>query len=225
MRLPMRKYLLIFLVSLLPALLVAQELLDPRTRDESINQTVVSVEVTEGLGNGYTEYVYTIQSQSTNKGTIDSFKIAVGCDIDYGEITLPASDNLEVLMDMIPQSGHFPVSVLSGQNTSGLAVDLSQSAAWRLDLNPGQSATAILLSSAPRGATNFTLTPYMTTDGWDYATYEGDPLARWIPDFTVTGSIEGPECLQPNGGGSSSSSSSGGGSSSGKQQVQDISPW
>ena len=176
--------------------LSADMLKDPRTRNEDISDTTVNVTVNH-LSNGFYEYLYQVDSSVNNKGRILSFKLDISCNTSMEPVSFPESLD-EDFTDASTGNHHVPVQVYStwGQAVlPGITVD--NRASWAIARNPGtQSNNIRLLSSAAPGERQYTLTPSMDTEGWDYGTYQlDDPTVPWIPDFTVTGTTTGPACL------------------------------
>jgi len=187
----------LILFSILTAKFVYSETLkDPRTRDENISNTIITVTVNK-RADGMYEYIYDIESPVTNKGLITSLGIDIACDLDFGEVIFSEHADPLFLRNVSEDGNHVPVQsygVYAITTHSSISVDNRVS--WGMYFKPGQIGKGIkLISPAPPGLRAYRLRPAMSPDGWDYASYdEDDPAVPWIEDFTVTGSITAPAC-------------------------------
>lgn len=169
----------------------AEELKDPRTRDENISGTVVSVDVAQ-QGDGLYRYVYSLQSPASNLGKVAGFSVDISCPgAPATDLGLPMADSssddgnhLAVTMEAEYGNAYFP------------RVDAINSASWGTQLRPGNSITGLRIYSAePPADRTYEIIPAMRTAGWAYTEdTEGDPTIPWIEDFTVTGTTQGPKC-------------------------------
>lgn len=176
--------------------LQAADLQDPRTRDESLAATTVSVE-TRRLESGIYEYVYTVSSPVENKGTIDLFMVDISCDIDFGEVVFPEAPEPLFQGDYSLQP-HVPVQLyFAPVYSAGMEITADAEAAWALTMEPGGSDTGYrILSPAPPGLRTFTLKPSWATNEYDYSSLTDEEIETvpWVDTFTVTGLVEGPAC-------------------------------
>lgn len=171
-----------------------QILKDPRTRDEDISATEVTVAVNQ-LGGGLYEYVYSLSSAQANRGIVLSFAVDVACDIEFAELPYPQAPDPRFRNHS--QDGlHVPLQGYGAPGQSGPAsISAANAVAWLVALHPGNSASGMrLVSPAPPGPRSYLLIPDMDTAGWDYGPYEQDESIPWINDFTVNGTITGPAC-------------------------------
>lgn len=175
---------------------IGAELKDPRTRDESLAATTVTVE-TQRLPSGNYEYIYSVANPATNAGTIDRFMIDLACDIDFGEVTFaePPEPLFQGDFSLRP---HVPVQLYFAPTyTAGMTIDAEAQASWALNMEPGGSDSGYrILSPAPPGLRRFTLTPSWPTHEYDYSTLTDEEIETipWEDTFTVSGMIEGPAC-------------------------------
>lgn len=174
----------------------AEILKDPRTRDETISNTVLTA-VVNMRSDGMYEYIYNIESPTTNKGIISSFSIDLTCDLDFGDVVFSEPSDPYFSHNVSKDGNHVPVQaygVYAVTTNSGISFDNKVS--WGMYFKPGQIGKGIkLISPAPPGQRTYRLTPGMQPDGWDYEAYEeDDPTVPWIKDFTVTGSVKAPAC-------------------------------
>lgn len=152
--------------------LQAEALKDPRTRDEDISYSKVSVDISKNKDDEFV-YSYTVTAPVKNKGKIHIFKVDLQC-----------------------RSKRTParVSIGKGRATSyGITID--NLAMWGLYDGPGyiNSGLEIISPNAP-GLRFFSLMPVMrNSPEWDYPD-EPDPSIPWLGDFMVTGMIPGPGC-------------------------------
>lgn len=174
----------------------AEALKDPRTRDETISNTTITSTVKK-RSDGMYEYIYDIESSSTNKGVIGGFVIDVSCDLDFGEVVFsdPKDPYFEKVLSKdgkyIPLQAYGVFAV-----TSDSGISRKNNLYFNMDFGPGRIAKGLkIVSPAPPGMRSYELRPYMEPDGWDYASYsEDDPTVPWIDDFRVTGVIQAPAC-------------------------------
>lgn len=178
-------------------LLQAQELLDPRLRDDSIGDTEIAVEV-ETLPSGIYQYTYKLTSSNENKGRILNFSLSIDCKIALDETGMPVAQTTKTYMGDASNGEHLPVvfDFSASQYAYFHGIGPDNTAHWLVGMNPGETSEGLrLFSPAPPQQIPYTLTPSMDTEGWDYSSYEEDDLTvPWIEDFTVTGMTEGPGC-------------------------------
>lgn len=174
----------------------SEALKDPRTRDEDLSKTVITVK-TNVLSNGYYEYVYDIQSPVDNKGIIRTFKIDVSCAHDFGSTSYTEEPSQYFKGDYSKDGQHIPLQAYPVYGfTARLAISEYNQLGWLVYMEPGKTAKGFrIVSPAQPGLRRYRLIPSMQPDGWDYNSYnEEDPTVPWIDDFTVTGIISGPAC-------------------------------
>ncbi|MCP4393910.1 MAG: calcium-binding protein [Alphaproteobacteria bacterium] len=198
----MKNYLILFMLfsvdalagdyydNLTPAELAALQ--DPTTRNEDISNTVIDVDV-EMMGDGNYLYEYTVTSPNTNLGEIAIFQVDVSCNyspsesLGYPEMTSYSDDSWHLTLGKehpdFPDS--YPADVSSGNQ-----------ATWSLMLNPNEAkAGYILISSQAPVDREYTLTPDMSLDGYDYRGIdEFTPNIPWTGDFITFGTTQGPFC-------------------------------
>ena len=192
-----RTILIVILVAFNSSNIYAEPLKDPRTRDEDISGTTVSV-VVNRLDNRFYEYIYTLSSQSDNKGRITYFKVDISCNLDFGLIDFPEPKDTLFRPSYSLDDQHVPVQVYGVYGlTGGATITRANEAGWRLWRGPGESAEGMrILSPAPPGLRLYALSPSMDAQGWDYETYRDE--SPWIEDFMVYGMVTGPACaLEP----------------------------
>lgn len=182
----------------------AQELKDPRLRDEDISATQVLVDVQQ-QSDGLYRYRYSVESPISNKGKILSFSVDLSCDVAFEPVDLPYpvgregyTDPKSLADNSLDVGMHTPSAVSADYgNASSYGVSLESKANWLISLEPDGMRTGLqIVSPVEPGLREYTLIPSMYTviGGWDYPSFEGDPSVPWIPDFTVTGMIPGPGC-------------------------------
>lgn len=174
-----------------------QELKDPHTRDEDISHSQIDVQISRD-STGLYHYVYTVVSNMANKGTISGLEIDLWCDLPKEPVTLPELGAAEGHLGNLSFDGqHIPAVVRA---TCGSAFDYGISshntADWGLLLKPGQKSSGLeIISPAPPALRHYSLWPSMNADGWNYTDEMAeDPNVPWVPDFVVTGQIQGPSC-------------------------------
>lgn len=169
-------------------------LLDPRTRDEDISHTKISVSYQQ-LPNGLFEYFYDIESPLENKGTIMGFLMDISCDDDFGTVDFGESPsnafwvhkNAKIVPVQADGVMHYSI---------GVSVTARSEMYWPMILRPANTAKGFrLVSPAKPALVNYWVEPKFDTLDWDYDSYdEDDPTVPGIPEFTVSGLIIGPAC-------------------------------
>ena len=186
-------------VAFTPAVFAEEELKDPRTRDDDISGTIVEASVSR-LPSGVYEYIYRIAAPETNKGSVRGIKIALACDIDFGEIAWPEPPD-PVFQGDHSTVPHVPVQMyIDPEQTSAMSITARGEAYWGLAMDPGEAGERYrMLSPAPPALRRFVLEPSWRTTGYDYGSLSDDELdtVPWIGDFRVTGMIEAPACKLP----------------------------
>jgi hypothetical protein len=175
----------------------AQDLLDPKMRDEDISAVQASVEVIQ-RGDGLYEYVYEVFSPASNKGTVTAFSIGLRCAEPFSPVDLPSppagadgslGNNAEVPIT--------PTAVTADHGGAALyGIDSGGDASFTFRLRPGESAAGLrLISPAAPGHRPFAVRPEWSTDPdvWAYP-HEVDETIPWVTDFIVRGVITGPGC-------------------------------
>jgi len=177
------------------SLTFAEVLEDPRTRDEDLSNTRISSSY-RVLPNGMYEYLYNIESPLTNKGEISTFRLDISCDI-----TFPLAEFTEAARDSFTNSSkdgkHVPILADGVMYFTGLfGISVRNHLYWGVGIKPGDIAKGYrVISPVAPGKIRYALIPVMHVDGWDYLSFdENDPSVPWIPDFTVSGMIDGPAC-------------------------------
>ena len=170
---------------------------DPFTRNEDISNTVIDVTVVRE-GDLY-RYNYTVNSPTSNIGTITNFLLDLTCDIDFGEVVIPVTGERPGYEGNLSSDGkHVPIELFAGEGTSGLyAVTVFNYALWGIHVTPGMELGPVsILSTAPPGPRTYQLEPLFRTDpSWDYSGLDEDtPDLPWKDDFIVTGTVTGPAC-------------------------------
>ena len=181
--------------------LIAQELLDPFTRDEDISGTEVTVEVNEIAG-GFYEYVYRVAAPISNKGKVQHFSIDLSCELDFGEVTFPVPpDPLFRAKDISSEVPYVPVQMYHDPvHTGWMIIGARGQVLWLISLKPGEAGDQYrLVSPAPPGLRPYRLVPSWASDAYDYddLSQEEVDTVPWIHTFTVTGMIEAPACALP----------------------------
>lgn len=174
---------------------------DPRTRDEDISATTVSVSYQRSPAGGY-EYEYAITSPGSNKGRILTFTVDASCQ----EVTGVQGVEVEKI-----SGGNFGVRSRDGKHVAAtvradygqaalFGVSRDNEAKWVVSLNPGETAKGLKITSPyPPATRTYRLVPSMDNDpSWNYPETP-DPSIPWIDDFTVTGITTGPACPNSNG--------------------------
>lgn len=164
---------------------------DPRTRDEDISHTIITVNW-EMLSDGNYAYNYSVETLPENKGTVSLFSIDISCDapsqepLGYPEFKTFSGDGKYTMIGT-DHPDH--------ENIHGPKVTRDNRVQWLVSAPPGVLRTGgrIISKEAPVART-YTLRPYWESVNWDYATYGDDPAARWVDDFVVTGTTYGPRC-------------------------------
>lgn len=151
---------------------------DPRTRDEDISHTQITVKTTR-IKSGLYLYGYSIVSPPENKGTIGSFKLDVSCDLDFSTVEFPP---VEPLRDS-SRDPHVPVG--------NVHISRANMAYYNMSLKPGEQTVRFLTSPAPPTERAYLLAVDMDSEGWRYDLY---PEGKWTQDFIVRGTVLGPEC-------------------------------
>ncbi|MDH5219049.1 MAG: hypothetical protein OEX19_15205 [Gammaproteobacteria bacterium] len=172
-----------------------EDLKDPRTRDEDLSKTVITVQ-TNILSNGYYEYLYDIQTVD-NLGLLSAFSIDVSCAYDFGSTSYMEEPDRYFTGNYSKDGLHIPLQAYSVSGfTARLTISEYNQLGWMVYMKPGKIAKGFrIVSPAQPGLRKYELTPVMDPDGWDYNSYdENDPTVPWIDDFTVTGMITGPAC-------------------------------
>ena len=174
----------------------AEELKDPRTRNETISNTILTATVNK-RPDGMFEYIYDIESPITNKGIIRGFAIDLSCELDFGNVIFSDPIDPYSRKSLSVDGEHVPVQSygVSGVTTTS-RISVRNRISWGMYFKPGQIGKGIkLISPAPPDMRTYIITPSMQTDGYDYSGYdEDDPTLPWIENFTVTGSIKAPAC-------------------------------
>ena len=174
----------------------AEILKDPRTRNETISNTLLTVVVNK-RADGMYEYLYNMESPLTNKGIINRFSIDLSCDLDFGPVVFTDPED-EFFKGSLSKDGKFVPFRSHGvyAMTTYSRISVDNAISWGMAFAPGDSGKGIkIVSPAPPGLRTYTLTPRMDPDEWDYSTYSSDdPSVPWISDFAVTGSIKAPAC-------------------------------
>lgn len=178
----------------------AETLKDPYTRDEDISKTELTAKVSRD-GAGLYHYVYRLESSIQNKGAIGGFSVDISCGLSFDPIELPNAAGLEGhLGDLSFDGKHVPAAVRAAWGSAhSYLISSNNEASWIMQRGPGgQSDGLEIITPAPPGLRQFLLFPSMDIEGWAYTEDMGeDPNVPWIPDFMVTGLIEGPACGQP----------------------------
>ena len=177
--------------------IVEAALKDPRTRDENISASTVSVEYFT-RPDGLIEYVYSINSPLENKGIINTLLLDLSCTVNFDPISLPYADGKPGYEGGVTLStpAHTPTAIHADYGSAALyGISENNEALWGLYLLPGKAITGLrLITTAKPGMRNYSLSPSMDNDEpWDYPE-DTDPTIPWIPDFTITGLIAGPGC-------------------------------
>lgn len=177
---------------------LANDLLkDPRSRDEDISATTITV-TTNRLGNGLYEYRYHVASSQENKGTIRSLSIDISCDLDFGVVEFHEPIDTLFRPSYSLDNRHVPVQLYGVPRVAGpVTITRGNEASWGLWMEPGAVAVGLrILSPAPPAPRTYKLWPSMDAQGWDYETYRDE--SPWTDDFMVYGMITGPACaLEP----------------------------
>ncbi|MDH5548134.1 MAG: hypothetical protein OEZ43_21365 [Gammaproteobacteria bacterium] len=183
-------------ITLLTSSASASELKDPRTRDEDISNSIVSVTINE-LPNDLYEYVYRIESNHNNNAKIINFSLDIFCaDINPNqEISYPSDPAFKG--NYSRDGKHVPVHAFQKYGVAvAPVISVDNKIIWFLQLKPGGVAEGHrVVSSYPPGLRAYELDTYIEASGWDYDTF---PIERddvpWESDFIVTGAVKGPSC-------------------------------
>jgi hypothetical protein len=171
------------------------QLKDPMTRDEDISGTSVDVSV-EQRNDGFYEYVYTISAPESNKGEALSFSIDLSCNKSFEAVAFPEAQDPDA-QNLSEDGHHAPVQVYGTYGQAVMpAVSVVNEGTWLIGARPATTITgARILSPMPPTDRQWSMSPSMDTEGWDYSPYdEDDPTVPWIEDFTVFGMAKGPGC-------------------------------
>lgn len=191
------KFIIMGCVMFLSIQVLAEVQKDAKLRDENISDTNLSVDVTKV--DGLYKYEYSLDSPSSNLGIISGIKIDISCDLDFGEVNIPVTEErLDYLGNRSNDGKHVPIEVFAGYGMgSAYGVSRLNTATWGVYLKPGNAVSKlVLLSPAPPGDRHYQIKPSMDNDpSWNYDQYdENDPSVPWIEDFTLSGMITGPAC-------------------------------
>jgi hypothetical protein len=191
---------LFLVVSVAPvqAQLVQAQLLDPRTRDEDISGTRVTVDVST-TSEGLYLYTYGIVAPTTNKGSVARLLIDVRCTTPADRTGLPDQPDVPgFLLSASDDNRHSPVNLSADSGvTSVYSITANNWILWGSYNRPGESAVGMkVLSTMPPKPRLYELGPSWDTGyPWNYEGIEEDtPDIPWIPDFTVYGTTQGPSC-------------------------------
>lgn len=194
----MHRYTCFLICSLVMLAANAKEPRDPRTRDEDISGTTVSVNVFHAArDDGLYEYVYTVHSSVNNKGSVLSLDIDLSCALE-NILELPEAETTQGSLGHYSVNGPYVPAIISadyGQAFLPSIGGVTRKASWGLSLDPGESSTGLrLLSAAAPAFRKYELVPFMDNDrSWAYPE-RPQPDIPWISDFTVTGAIAAPGC-------------------------------
>ena len=164
---------------------------DPRTRDEDISHTVITVNW-EMLSDGNYAYNYSIETLPENKGIVELFSIDISCDapsqepLGYPQFKTFSGDGKYTMIGT-DDPNH--------ENIHGPKVTRDNRVQWLVGSPPEMFRTgARIISKEAPVARSYALRPAWESVNWDYATYGDDPASRWVDDFIVTGNTYGPRC-------------------------------
>lgn len=151
---------------------------DPRTRDEDISHTQITVKTTR-VKNGLYLYGYSFVSPPENKGVVRSFDLDISCDLDFSTVEFPP---VEPYSDFSKDT-HVPVG--------NVHIGRANVAKYPLSLKPGENTVRFLMSPAPPAERTYDLSVEMDSYGWRYDLY---PDGKWTQDFLFSGTVLGPAC-------------------------------
>lgn len=180
---------------------VANELKDPRERDEDISGATVAVEI-ERNEDGFYEYTYTVSNPGSSKGRVAGLLIDLQCDQEFEDSGLPPQDDgarwnfgiggpEERRVPRTPAITRAPLN----QGTHALAVD--GAAIFGVGVDPGEVWTGMkIISPVEPGMRPYQLEPSfnMDPDIWDMDSIEVGEEVPGPRDFRVNGMIEAPAC-------------------------------
>lgn len=183
---------------------------DPHLREEDISATQISVTVRR-LEGGLYEYIYDLNSPTTNKGKIATFNVDISCDLDFPPHVYPDPPDQYPGRISPLATGYVPVRAYravaaDGKTLAGTAnISESNAVYWGIYGEPGYSAPGMrVVTPAPPGPRRYEIHVDMETDdiepdgtGWDYRGAEDDPTIPWLDDFLVVGMTTGPACALP----------------------------
>lgn len=173
-------------------------LIDPRTRDEDITGTTVSVQVATD-GQNY-EYQYAITAPDSNTSKVTALFIDISCQEQLaGAIPLDTPGHVLGSFGSKSADGkHVPLIVESDSGSSvSWGITRDNRAYWALLLSRGGTSTVTIKSPHAPSLRQFVLEPDVDTnhDQYDYSgVTEDDPTVPWLDDWRVTGSIKAPAC-------------------------------
>lgn len=191
------KNLLCFLALLPISSVPAETLKDPRTRDDDISATDVSVEVKRVHGDFF-EYVYTLTAPALNKGTISSFAVDLTCPHPAPQVIFPEPPTTYP-WDYVSKDGyHAPFQPYpSPTGAAWMLMSLENQLSFLMTTEPGEQHTGYrVLSPFPPMYRLYTLEIGWRTGEYDYENLSKEELSA-LPirdDFYVYGVIEGPGC-------------------------------
>lgn len=177
--------------------LEAEELPDPRERDEDISATQVGVQVSRTV-EGLFEYLYAVSAPELNSGSVNRLKIDISCPEGVEQVGLPEQPTHRSFLGSGSKDNlHAPVVIAAAPKTArAYYITEANAVTWTVNVGPGRSVEGLrLISTMPPVPREYDVEPFMDTAGWNYAAFdEDDPTVPWIGDFTVVGVIEGPGC-------------------------------
>lgn len=179
----------------------ADELKDPRERDEDISGATVEVEIDRNK-EGFYEYIYTVSNPESRKGTVGGLLIGLQCDQDFEDSGLPPQDDGARWNFGIggPEEGRVPRTpaiTRAPENQGNYSLTVSGGGRFGMHIEPGDSWTEMrIVSPVGPGMRRYRLKPSfnMNPAVWDYDSVEVGEELPGPRDFWVYGMIEAPAC-------------------------------
>ncbi|HEX6930008.1 MAG TPA: hypothetical protein VF267_12190 [Gammaproteobacteria bacterium] len=175
----------------------AQDLADPRTRDEEVSGTMVDVAV-ERLPSGFYNYVYSLATPSSNKGIVTSLDVDISCETAFDNVVFPEPPT-PLQWDYSRQDGkHAPVQIYPSPTGSAFMMLTGDNGiSFLINMQPDESHTGFrILSPYPPIDREYELSAHWGFDGYDYDSISDEEMQTvpWKHDFTVKGMTKGPGC-------------------------------
>lgn len=185
-----------FLVVILSAHVQAEPQ-DPRTRDEDISGSTLTVQY-ERRGDGLYEYIYSLNAPETNKGNVASIYLDLSCTQEFAPVPLPSPQDSVGYNGNSAEPGTIsPSTILADYGAAALwGITPAGQAFWTRATFPGSETTGMrLVSPAAPGMRKYVLKPEWDTNPakWDYTELTNDDMPK-VEDFMVEGMIAGPGC-------------------------------
>lgn len=173
----------------------AEELKDPRTRDDDISHTRVEVSV-QRLPSGFYDYIYSLVTPSENKGTLTDLIVDISCAEGPAAYEFPEPET--TLRWDYAGARHAPVQIYpSPTGSSSMMIGNDDRVHFSTFMVPVEAHTGFrILSPFPPADRGYELRAHWTTGDYDYSNLtdeEWDQLPT-RDEFWVSGMTKGPGC-------------------------------